>query len=119
MKFLADENVPRAAVQALRAKGFDVAWVSEGYAGSADEEVLARCGNEERILLTLDKDFGELVFQRSLPAPFGVILFRLDAKSPSEFSGLALAALQSRDDWSGFFTVATRGRIRMRPLPTS
>lgn len=119
MKFLADESLPRATVQALRAKGFDVAWVSEGWVGSADEEVLARCSSEERILLTLDKDFGELVFQRSLPAPFGVILFRLDAKSPLEFSEIALVALQSRDEWSGFFTVVTRHRIRMRPLPTS
>ena len=119
MNFLADESIPRAAVHALRAKGFDVAWVSEARAGSADEKVLAGCASEERILLTLDKDFGELVFERSLPAPCGVILFRLDAKSPSEFSEIALAALQSRNDWSGFFTVVTRGRIRMRPLPTS
>ena len=119
MKFLADENVPGAAVLLLRAQGLDVAWVAEDAPGSDDVEVLLRSSTEERILLTLDKDFGGYVFQgaEGFSVPPGVILFRLDTRSPSEFSEIALAALQSRSDWSGFFTVVTRSRIRMRPFP--
>ena len=116
MKFLADENIPRPAVRALREQGFDVAWVSEDSPGSIDEDVLARSTSEKLTLLTLDKDFGELVFHRGLPAECGVILFRVDAESPSHFTKIALAALRSKDDWSGFFTVVTRDRIRMTPL---
>jgi predicted nuclease of predicted toxin-antitoxin system len=119
MKFLADESFPGAALRALRRRGDDVAWMSEGDAGATDEAVLARSIREQRILLTLDKDFGELVFQQGLPAECGVILFRVDAESPSEFSDIVLAALQARDDWSGFFTVVSRDRVRMRPLPKS
>ena len=119
MKFLADENIPRSAVQALREHGFEVAWVSEGNAGSTDEDVLARCTAAELTLLTLDKDFGELVFHQGLLAESGVILLRVEAESPSEFCNVVIAALQSRDDWGGFFTVVSRDRIRMRPLPQS
>ena len=119
MIFLADESIPRAAFRVLREQGFDVASVGEDSAGSTDEDVLARCTSERRTLFTLDKDFGELVFHRGLPAECGVILFRVDAESPSEFSEMVLAALRSRNNWSGFFTVVSRDRIKMRPLPKS
>jgi predicted nuclease of predicted toxin-antitoxin system len=119
MKFLADENFPRPAVQALRKHGFEVAWATEESPGSADEDVLASCANRKLTLLTLDKDFGELVFRSGLPADCGVILFRVDAESPEQFAKVALAGLQSRGDWNGFFSVITRDRIRMRPLKKS
>ena len=117
MRLLADDNVPRPAVWALRGQGLDVVSVSEESPGSTDTEILARCANERLTLLTLDKDFGELVFHRSLPAECGVVLLRLETESLSEFCNAVLAALQSRDDWTGFFTVVSNDRIRMRPLP--
>ncbi len=116
MKFLADENFPRPAVRALRELGFDVLWVTEDSPGLSDDNVLARSTTAKLTLLTLDKDFGELVFHRGLPAESGIILFRVEAESPSEFVEVVLAVLRSRDDWSGFFTVVTGNRIRMRPL---
>lgn len=113
MKFLADENFPRPAVHALREHGFDVEWESPGL---SDEDILACCANNKLTLLTLDKDFGELVFHRGLPAECGVILFRVDAESPEQYTEITVAVLESRDDWSGFFTVVSRDRVRMRPL---
>lgn len=117
MKFLADENFPRQAVRALREQGFDLGSVAEEAAGLIDEDVLARSVENRRTLLTLDKDFGELVFHRGLPADCGVILFRIDAESPAQFVELVLSVLQSKRDWIGFFTVVSGDRIRMRPLP--
>jgi predicted nuclease of predicted toxin-antitoxin system len=67
-------------------------------------------------LLTLDKDFGELVFRRGLPAQCGVIMFRVGEGSPEQFAEVALTALRSRDDWNGSFGVVGGDRIRMRPL---
>jgi len=116
MKSLADENFPRPAVRALREYGFSVTWATEDSPGSADEDILARGAAQEFTLLTLDKDFGELVFRRGLPAQCGVILFRDDAESPEKFAEAALAAFRSRDDWSGFFSVIGHDRIRMRRL---
>ena len=108
MKFLADENFPRPTVHALRENGDSP--------GSPDQDVLARCAHNRFTLLTLDKDFGELVFRRGLPAECGAILFRVDAESPAQFTEIALAALRSRDDWNGYFSVVGGGRIRMRRL---
>jgi predicted nuclease of predicted toxin-antitoxin system len=113
MSFLADENFPRPAVAALREKGFDISWIVEDAAGLPDEFVLARCIDEKRTLLTFDKDFGELVFRRGLPADFGVVLFRARASSPTELVAIIVNAVTARDDWEGFFTVISCDRIRM------
>ncbi|MBI2392261.1 MAG: DUF5615 family PIN-like protein [Deltaproteobacteria bacterium] len=60
MRLLANENFPRQAVEALRAAGHDVAWVVEGTPSVEDRSVLQQAVAEERVLVTLDKDFGEL-----------------------------------------------------------
>ena len=114
MRFLADESFPRSTVRLPRERGFELAWVSEDSAGSTDAEVLTRCTRDNLTLLTLDKDFGELVFHLGLPAECGVLLFRVEAASPTIFSEVVLAALRSRDDWSGCFAVVTRNRIRIK-----
>ena len=62
MRFLADENFPFPALVALRDGGYEVSSIAEDHAGSPDELVAATCDNEERILLTFDKDFGDLVY---------------------------------------------------------
>lgn len=117
MRFLANENFPGEAVAALRAAGHDVGWVRTQAPGSADADVLATAQRENRVLLTFDKDFGELAWNRGLPATCGVVLFRLPMPSPAT-AGEALAAiLSSRQDWTGHFAVVESGRIRMRPLP--
>jgi predicted nuclease of predicted toxin-antitoxin system len=117
MTFLADENFPRPAIEALRDAGFDVAWISEGQSGATDERVLARASAEGRTLLTFDKDFGELAFRRGLPAECGVVLFRLVPQTPAEVARIAAAAIRSPRTWAGHFSVVTRQRIRMTPLP--
>ncbi len=73
MRFLANENFPGAAVAALKAAGHDVAWVRSVAPGLADPEVLAWAAREQRILLTFDKDFGELARASALPPACGVI----------------------------------------------
>lgn len=95
MIFLADENFPRPAVVSFRERGFDVSSIAEDAGGVADELVLARCVAEKRTLLTLDKDFGELVFRHGLPSGCGVILFeqrpthpRISSQSSSALSRL-------------------------------
>ena len=116
MRFLADENFPRPALGALRKAGWDVFSIAEECPGVPDEDVAALCAGQQRILLTFDKDFGELVFHRGLPAGSGVVLFRITPDSPEEAADLALALVQSQPDLAGSFCVVTRDRIRVRPL---
>jgi predicted nuclease of predicted toxin-antitoxin system len=117
MKFLADENFPGLAVKQLRGIGFSVSWIAEDSPGAGDEAVMARCAAEQRTLLTLDKDFGELVFHRGLPAGCGIVLFRLDAQLPEEFARVATAVLKDSQEWAGNFAVVEPSRIRLRPVP--
>jgi len=117
MRILANENFPGDAITALREHGYNVAWIRTDAPGSSDEEVLARSQNENRVLITFDKDFGELAFRRRLPALKGIILFRISMQTPEYVSKIALAALESREDWSGYFSVVEDFRIRMIPLP--
>src|SRR2546428_4038205 len=68
--------MPAIAVDAARAEGHDMAWMAELAPGDPDERVLARALAEGRVLVTFDKDFGELVFRRGRDASRGVILLR-------------------------------------------
>jgi predicted nuclease of predicted toxin-antitoxin system len=119
MRFLANENFPLDTVDALRNAGHDVAWVRTDAPGSSDPQVLQRAVAEARVLLTQDKDFGELAYQAGLPSACGIVLFRLPAPSSSVLARWVVTAIESRTDWAGKFAVVEPGRIRMRPLPTS
>ena len=90
--------------------------IAEECPGASDEEVAALCADQQRILLTFDKDFGELIFHRGLPAGSGAVLFRITPNSPEEAAVVALALVESQPDLRGFFCVVTRDRIRVRPL---
>lgn len=117
MRFLANENFPLVAVEALRQQGHDILWIRIEAPGSRDVTVLEMAQAEERILLTFDRDFGELAFRVGLPATIGIILFRLKMTSSARVSEIVVAALASRSDWAGNFSVVEEDRIRMRPLP--
>jgi predicted nuclease of predicted toxin-antitoxin system len=64
MRLLADENVPRPLVDALRADGHDVLWARTECAGWRDGVLLELAESEARIVLTLDKDFWQIAVQR-------------------------------------------------------
>lgn len=117
MRILANENFPADAVTALRQRGNDVVWIRTDAPGCRDVEILARAQREERIVITFDKDFGELAFRFGLPASSGVILFRISVPSSAHAARVAVAALDSRTDWAGHFAVVEDRRIRMTPLP--
>lgn len=116
-RFLADENFLGDAVTALREAGNDVAWIRTDAPGSTDREVLTRAITEQRILLTFDKDFGDLAYRCRLPATCGIVLFRISPPSPRVATRLIRTVLQSRDDWAGHFSVVEENRLRMRVLP--
>ena len=117
LRLLADENFPGPAVAALHARGHDVAWVRTDAPGSSDPQVLARANAEKRIVITFDKDFGELAFRAGLPASSGVVLFRITSTSSAQVAQVAVTVLESRADWAGYFSVVEPTRLRMTPLP--
>ena len=117
MRILADQNIPRGAVEALRGGGYDVEWVQGTCPGEEDHDLLRLAVSERRVVLTFDKDFGELAFRAGLPASCGIILLRITPSTPDAVARLLVRTLQERADWAGHFSVIEDKRIRMRPLP--
>jgi predicted nuclease of predicted toxin-antitoxin system len=117
MRFLANENITATVIQELRERGHDVLSAKESMRSEQDDVILTRAQSQDRILITHDKDFGELAFRAKLPASSSVILFRLAGSDPDTDNRRILEALENRTDWPGHFSVVTDDRIRMRPLP--
>ena len=115
-RFLANENVPAAAVAWLRERGDDVVHAAETRVGAADEELLAAAHSEDRVLLTFGRDFGELVFHQRYPAARGIVLFRLRQQAPEVILPFLQSFFESCADFSGWFTVASPGYFRQTRL---
>ena len=115
MQFMVDESTGTAVVEYLRSVGHDVLAVAETMPQAEDLDILARAHGEERILVTNDKDFGELVF-RSRQAHHGVVLLRVHDESSANRVRVVKAVLDEHADrLVGHFTVATEGGVRIRP----
>lgn len=118
MRFLANENFPLASVLRLREAGHDITSVVEISAGMKDVIVLDRAAREERILLTFDRDYGELIYRRKLPPPSGVIYLRFAPATPEEpFAMISALCRLAGLRFEGRYTVVDRQRVRQRPLP--
>lgn len=117
MRLLVNENVSGTVIAQLRELGHDVFSVKESMRSATDDVILAREQAEQRIVVTHDKDFGELAFRSQLPATSGIILFRLSGTDRDADNRHVLEAIESRTDWTGNFSVVTDTRIRMRSLP--
>lgn len=114
MNFLADEGVDQVIVERLRREGYRVLYVAEMQPGITDDNVLELANQQGALLLTADKDFGELVFRLNRSAQ-GVVLIRLAGLSLESKAEIVVEALkQHLPELTGAFTVITPGHIRIR-----
>lgn len=114
MRFLADEGVDRSIVDALRGDGHDVRWMAEELVGTKDDIILEAALRDARILITEDKDFGELVYRQRLHHR-GVVLVRIDGISNAEKARIASRAIGEHEtELPGGFTVIQHATIRIR-----
>ncbi len=114
MNLLADESIDRQIVERLRQDKHLVLYVPEIEAGISDEVVLNRANREEALLLTADKDFGELVFRQRRISP-GVILIRLAGLSPERKAEIvATAIIKHSEELPQTFSVVTSSAVRIR-----
>lgn len=118
MKLLANENIPLGTVYRLRAFGHDVLSITEASRGITDTEVLAIAHSQQRVLLTFDRDYGELIYVKRLPIPAGLVYLRFIPTSPDESADLMNALLNDPNNLvPGGFVVLDREGYRRRPLP--
>ncbi len=116
MRFLVDESAGWAVAEYLRQAGHDILAVAEITPSADDPDILSWATRENRILVTNDKDFGELVF-RSGRTHQGILLFRLqDESATNRVRMLAAVLSQYADQLPGRFVVVTETSVRIRPV---
>lgn len=115
-KFLIDESCGRKLCIFLREKGFDALFVGDIFPSTLDQHVLAYAKNEERVLVTNDKDFGELLFRLRLPSA-GIIFLRLRNDTLLHRQQHLLEVITSfSSKLSTSFIIVTEGKVRIRKL---
>lgn len=114
MKILADESIEYEIVRALRAAGHEVADIKEISPGIGDSEVLSLATSSEAILLTNDKDFGELIYRDGLISN-GVVLLRFGKLEIKERIDLLKTVLEEQEaKLTSSFTVVSDVGVRIR-----
>jgi predicted nuclease of predicted toxin-antitoxin system len=107
MNILADEGVDRQIVDSLRQEGPNIEYIAEVEPSISDEVVFNRANKMAALLLTADKDFGEIVFRDGRLSSGGVVLIRL-AGLPSETKA------EKWPNLPGYFSVITAWTVRTR-----
>lgn len=116
MRFLADENISPTIATALEALGHDVVAVGVAMPSAVDEAIIERAIAEDRILVTEDKDFGELAFKHKVRPP-GIIRLALPSLSPSEKATRFRTVLEQPGvKVAGHALVIEPRRVRARPI---
>ncbi|MBK9339023.1 MAG: DUF5615 family PIN-like protein [Lewinellaceae bacterium] len=116
MKFAVDEGVDARIVLYLRSQEHDVWYYAEEERGAADVDILKKAVENECVLVTRDKDFGELAY-RDLMVHAGILLLRLE-KLPSKLRVATTITFieENLDRIPGNFIVLRPGAARIRPL---
>ncbi len=115
MKWLADENFPFPAFRVLELKEFDIKHIGIENPSVEDVSVIQTSLAENRIILTFDSDFGELVFRYGYTPP-GVIYFRLANFQITEPAMILIRLLEEGYSFENYFTVISQDTIRQRTI---
>ncbi|MDZ7261597.1 MAG: DUF5615 family PIN-like protein [candidate division KSB1 bacterium] len=114
MNLLADESVDKPIVEQLRQEGHDVLYVAEMEPSIPDDVVLQRANEHQALLVTEDKDFGELVYRQGL-IHFGVILVRLAGlSSPNKARIVSKVLAERAAEMPDAFSGISPGMVRIR-----
>jgi predicted nuclease of predicted toxin-antitoxin system len=114
MDLLADESIDRQIVDTLRKDGHRVWYIAEMEPGVSDPTVLETANRKRAVLLTADKDFGELVYRQGLMSS-GIVLIRLAGLASELKAGIVSSAVGEYGvELSQAFAVISTGGIRIR-----
>ena len=116
-KFLVDESCPRAVVLALREAGHDAIYAAETNRRASDPDLVALADAEDRVIVTEDFDFGELLIRRQLKARGAIILYMPKSSPQQRAARLMIAISLAGVAFSDFLTIVSADRVRQRQLP--
>ena len=113
MKLLLDSCVRGGALKELEEAGYDAVWSGNWSKDPGDEEIIAYAYREDRILITLDKDFGELVILRGMPHHGIIRLVNFSARDQASIC-MRILTLYEEELKSGAIITAEPWRVRIR-----
>ncbi len=113
LRLLLDENIGLKVFNELKRLGYHVQSILVERRGVPDEEVVKKAITRNKIIVTMDKDFGYLAQAYNPP---GVVILRLRDPKISDRIRAILRALQLKDKLYGYITVVTDTKIRRRPI---
>jgi predicted nuclease of predicted toxin-antitoxin system len=115
--FLANENIPLASINILRQYGLSITAIIEQYRGISDQQVLQLAHKNKEIIITFDRDYGELIYKRNFLRPHGLIYLRFIPQYPEEPAEYLIKLLTLKNcTLENMFTVVERDKVRQRPL---
>lgn len=115
MKLLANENFPLKSILFLRSKGFDIISIGIDNPGIQDQLVMNIAIQEERTILTFDRDYGELIFKHNYKPGKGVIYLRLDEYEAEEPGKIIQKSINKNEfNFDNALTVVDINGIRQR-----
>ena len=115
MKLLANENFPYKSIHYLKAKGHDVISIGMDNPGITDSEIMEIAINEERTILTFDRDYGALIFHHNYKPEKGVIYLRLDEYEPEQPGRIIEEIITNKEiDLTRALTVVDKSGLRQR-----
>jgi predicted nuclease of predicted toxin-antitoxin system len=115
MKFILDSCISLFAVNSLRSSGYEVLWIPDLGKDPGDKEIMDKAVREDYILVTADKDFGELIFSFGLPHPCLIRLADIPAKKQGEIILKLVKDYSANILNKSLFTVE-KHRVRIRRM---
>ncbi len=115
-KYLADENFPVPSYRFLLENGVDIVHVGVDFPSISDRSVIDKANEDGRLIITLDRDHGDLIFSRKAEAPIGVVYFRLPKYRPTELGERMLVLIKEGFRFEDHFTVIAPNGIRQRVI---
>ena len=114
MRLLADENISPKTIQIIQQQGIDVTSIRDTKPGVTDREVVKIANREKRVIVTFDKDFGEIIIRNGFKAP-GLILLRIN-KTPAEVAKRILDVAKRGIPLEGKIVVIQENKIRIQSI---
>ena len=117
IRYLADENIPFAIVEELKEEGYNIESLPSNKRGMLDKKMMNYAFEKDLIILTFDKDFGQLVFKEKMQA-IGIVLLRFLPTSPKRIKTIIREILADKEfNPIGKFVVVHDTHMRIVDLP--
>ena len=112
--FLANENFPAPSIAAIREAGYTVRSIREESPGIPDEAVIQAAIESGLVIITFDKDYGEIIFRHGLPSPPPVVFFRAKGVAPQWAAVRLLEIMDTGKLLTNCFTIVDEMTMRQR-----